>query len=125
MRAFRLTFVLALFLAQPLFAQRGGPALRSPEVLPDGRVTFRIAAPTANDVRVSGEFLTAGEALHRDEKGVWTATVGPVAPDIYSYQLSVDGLAMPRARLDVPGSSPRFFMGSSGASISVANASCS
>jgi enterochelin esterase-like enzyme len=109
MRAFRLTFVLALFVAPPLFAQRGGPALRSPEVLPDGRVTFRIAAPTANDVRVSGEFLKAPEALHRDEKGVWTATVGPVPPDIYSYQLSVDGLAMPRARLDVPGSSPRFF----------------
>ena len=40
MKAFRLTLVLALLMtASFAFAQRGGPALRSPEVLPDGRVT--------------------------------------------------------------------------------------
>jgi enterochelin esterase family protein len=109
MRTLRLTVVLAIVVASPVLAQRGGPAVRSPEVAPDGRVTFRIAAPTATDVRVSGDFLKAPETLQKDEKGVWSVTVGPVSPDIYNYQLSVNGLAMTRARLDVPGASPRFF----------------
>ena len=109
MRAFRLAVVLAMFVAQPLLAQRGGPAPRSPEFLPDGRVTFRIAAPAATDVRITGEFLKAPEALRKDEKGVWSVTVGPVAPEMYFYQFSVDGVVMSRLRLDVPGASPRFF----------------
>ena len=109
MRTFRLTFVLAMVLAQSVLAQRGGPAPRSPELLSDGRVTFRIAAPNATDVRVTGEFLKAPEALRKDEKGVWSVTVGPVSPEIYFYQFSVDGVVMARSRLDVPGPSPRFF----------------
>jgi len=32
------------------------PAMRSPDVHPDRRVTFRIYAPKATDVTVSGEF---------------------------------------------------------------------
>jgi enterochelin esterase family protein len=98
-----------MFVAQPVFAQRGGPALRSPEVLPDARVTFRIAAPNATDVRVSGDFLKAPEALNKDEKGVWSVTIGPVSPEIYNYQLSVNGLVTTRGRLDVPAASPRFY----------------
>ncbi len=109
MRSFRLAVLLAIFVAQPLLAQRGGPAPRSPEILPDGRVTFRISAPNATDVRLTGEFLKAPEALHKDEQGVWSVTVGPVPPELYFYQFSVDGVVMPRSRLDVPGSSPRFF----------------
>ena len=107
MRALVLTLALALF-AAPSWAQRG-PALRSPDVLPDGRVTFRLAAPAATDVQVSGDFLAKPMALHKDDKGVWSATVGPVTPDIYNYQLSVNGLAMTRGRLDVPGATARFF----------------
>jgi enterochelin esterase-like enzyme len=109
MRAFRLTLVIAMFVAQPLLAQRGSPAPRSPEILPDGRVTFRIAAPNAMDVRLTGEFLKSPETLHKDDKGVWSVTVGPVSPEIYFYQFSVDGVVMTRSRLDVPGTAPRFF----------------
>ena len=109
MRAFRLTVVIAMFVAQPVLAQRGGPAPRSPEVLSDGRVTFRIAAQNATDVRLTGEFLKAPETLQKDSKGTWSVTVGPVAPEIYFYQFSVDGVAMTRNRLDVPAAAPRFF----------------
>jgi hypothetical protein len=56
-------------MAGPTFAQRGAPAVRSPEILPDGRVTFRLAAPNATDVRVSGDFLAAPQPLQKDEKG--------------------------------------------------------
>ena len=107
MRTFVLTLTLALF-AVPSFAQRG-TALRSPEVLPDGRVTFRLAAPAASEVQVSGDFLAKPMPLHKDDKGVWSTTVGPVTPEIYNYQLSVNGLAMTRGRLDVPGATARFF----------------
>jgi enterochelin esterase family protein len=74
--------------AQPI------PALRSPEILPDKRVTFRLDAPKAGEVKVTGEFLKQPVSLQKNEKGVWTATVGPVKPDIYSYTFSVDGMRM-------------------------------
>jgi enterochelin esterase-like enzyme len=109
MKAFRLTLVLALLVTPSAFAQRGVPAPRSPELLPDGRVTFRIAAPAATDVRLTGDFLTAPETLRKDEKGIWSVTVGPVSPEVYSYQLSVNGVATTRGRLDVPGASPMFY----------------
>jgi enterochelin esterase family protein len=110
MRAFRLTVALALlFVAPPVFAQRGGPGLRSPEILPDGRVTFRLAAPSASDVRLSGDFLKSPEVLQKDEKGIWSLTVGPVPPEVYNYQLSVNGLVTTRGRLDVPSTAPMFY----------------
>ena len=109
MSTVRLAVVLAMIVASPVLAQRGGPAVRSPEIAADGRVTFRIAAPNANDVRVSGDFIKAPEALQKDEKGVWSVTIGPVPPEIYNYQLSVNGVATTRGRLDVPGPSARFY----------------
>jgi enterochelin esterase family protein len=65
--------------------------LRSPEVALDHRVTFRIYAPKANEVTVSGDF-GAGGKLTRDDEGVWSLTVGPLVPDFYSYTFTVDGV---------------------------------
>jgi enterochelin esterase family protein len=76
---------------------------------PDGRVTFRIAAPNATDVRLSGDLLREARTLSKDEKGIWSITVGPVTPEIYSYQLAVNGVVATRGTLDVPGSSPMFY----------------
>jgi len=109
MKAFSLLVLLVTLAAQPAFAQRGGPALRSPEVQPDRRVTFRLSAPNATDVRLSGDFLKAPESLQKDEKGVWSITVGPVSPEIYGYQLSVNGVTATRGTLDVPGAAPMFY----------------
>jgi enterochelin esterase-like enzyme len=68
--------------------------LLSPEVAADHTVTFRIYAPKASEVTVSGDFLgTSPPAkLTRDDKGVWSATVGPLTPDFYSYAFTVDGV---------------------------------
>ncbi len=68
--------------------------LTSPEVLPDHRVTFRIHAPKASEVTVGGDWLQGpGPAkLEKDERGVWSVTVGPLVPDLYSYAFSVDGV---------------------------------
>ena len=70
--------------------------LKSPEVMPDHRVTFRIYAPKASQVSVSGDWIAQGRGtggkLEKDEKGVWSLTVGPLVPDFYSYSFNVDGV---------------------------------
>jgi enterochelin esterase-like enzyme len=73
-----------------------GNALRSTEVLPDGRVTFRIRALKATAVSVTGEWVpqglgTAGQ-LTNDGQGVWSVTLGPLPADFYSYTFTVDGV---------------------------------
>ena len=64
----------------------------SPEVQADGRVTFRFADPNALKVEVSIEGEAAPTPMQKDEKGIWTATVGPLAPDFYGYNFNADGV---------------------------------
>lgn len=70
--------------------------LKSPEVLSDGRIVFRIYAPKASEVTVGGDWipqgLGTGGKLTKDEQGVWSITVGPLPADFYSYSLTVDGV---------------------------------
>jgi enterochelin esterase-like enzyme len=68
---------------------RGAPPVKSPEVAPDGKVTFRLRAPDAKEVAVTG--IGQRLAMQKDEQGVWTATSDPLHPDIYTYLFSVDG----------------------------------
>jgi enterochelin esterase-like enzyme len=84
-----------------LAAQTPGPAVpaaapaavRSPEVHADRRITFRVAAPNAKAVALSfDEGAVQTHAMARDAAGVWSVTVGPVAPEIYIYNFVVDGL---------------------------------
>jgi enterochelin esterase family protein len=65
--------------------------LNSREVAPDKTVTFRIYAPKADEVSVGGDFGQGG-AMTRDDRGVWSKTVGPLTPDFYSYTFTVDGV---------------------------------
>src|SRR5437870_5538624 len=66
--------------------------VRSPEVSADRTVTFRLNAPKATEVSVTGEFMKGAKSLTKDDKGVWTATVGPVDPEIYYYNFTIDGV---------------------------------
>ena len=70
---------------------RGGfaPAVKSPEVSADGKVTFRLRAPNAREVTVTG--LGKPLPMEKNDQGVWTATTDILKPDIYSYSFSVDG----------------------------------
>ena len=70
----------------------------SPQVLPDRRVTFRLRAPNAGEVTITGDFWlvqTWTEKLVKDDQGVWSVTLGPFSPDLYSYSFSVDGTSIP------------------------------
>lgn len=64
----------------------------SPEIHGDGKVTFRIRAAKASEVKVSGEWTAEPISLARDDEGIWSATVGPLNPELYGYAFMVDGL---------------------------------
>lgn len=85
----------------------GIPEIVSPQINADKTVTFRFAAPSAQSVAVTGDFLPTqkiqtpyGEfdapgtaALTRSVRGLWeyTTTEG-LAPELYSYSFIVDSL---------------------------------
>jgi enterochelin esterase family protein len=78
--------------AQPPTANPAPARAGSPEIGPDRRVTFRLLAPKAGEVLVSGEFMEGTKALEKNADGVWSLTVGPVEPEIYYYNFTVDGV---------------------------------
>jgi enterochelin esterase-like enzyme len=91
--------------------QPRGPSLKSPEIGVDRRVTFRISAPKASEVKITGDVVASPVALEKDGKGVWSITLGPLEADLYSYRFTVDGVtvtdpsnqAKPATILDVRG----------------------
>ncbi|MEB2775483.1 alpha/beta hydrolase-fold protein [Algoriphagus sp. D3-2-R+10] len=84
----------------------GAQQITSPEIHDDSSVTFRIFAPTATSVHVTGDFLPTvkmetpmGEMdgpgkveLVKDDKGVWSFTSDALSPELYSYSFIVDDL---------------------------------
>ncbi len=79
---------------------------KSPEQLPDGRVTFRICAPDATTVTlgssdnedIAPNSFTGGRGrpMTKDDKGLWSVTTpNPLAPNTYRYFFFVDGVRVP------------------------------
>ena len=69
-------------------------AVRSPEILADQKVTFRLRAPNAVDVQLNGDWPQGrGIKMTKDDHGAWSATVGPLAPELWNYTYSVDGVS--------------------------------
>lgn len=95
--SFTLGSVLPAVQAQPPAAAgaAAGAAARpmgSPEIGKDRRVTFRLQAPKATEVSVSGEFMAGSKPLEKNADGVWSVTLGPIDPEIYYYNFTVDGV---------------------------------
>ena len=81
----------------PRFRGPQGPQFTSPEVSQDRRVTFRILAPKAESVRVSGGDMPQigqGAAMTKGTNGVWEVTLGPVDSGAYRYNFNVDGVSV-------------------------------
>jgi enterochelin esterase family protein len=69
----------------------------SPEVGADRRVTFRLLAPEAEAVRLSGGDIPGvgqGLAMTKRENGVWEVTTAPLEPGAYRYLFSVSGVGV-------------------------------
>ncbi|MBO5732147.1 MAG: esterase [Alistipes sp.] len=64
----------------------------SPEIGADGSVTLRLYAPKAEEVKVTGDFLTGEATMIRNENGVWEYHSEPLASELYSYSFIVDGM---------------------------------
>lgn len=99
---FSLTLSLSAFAQQALW---GGPQIVSPEINPDNSVTFRIMAPKAVKVQITGDFLPTqkmatpfgvfdapGVADLVEKDGFWFYTSEPLVSELYSYNFVVDGL---------------------------------
>ena len=107
--------IVCLLGATVSFAQQalfGGASIVSPEINPDNTVTFRVRAPKAVLVQVTGDFLptqkqkvkfgdnemeidATGVANLTEKDGVWEYTTPePVAPEFYTYHFLIDGQKM-------------------------------
>ena len=89
----RFRVLVALFWLPLVAAAQSSLDYVSPEVMPDQRVILRLHAPEARQVVVRGihGIGTKTVALTRDTDGLWSAIVGPLPADIYSYWFEVDG----------------------------------
>ena len=98
MRTLSVLFVVVLICTtasaqQALF---GGQDIISPEVHADNTVTFRLSAPEATRVEISGDFLPPQirqVEMTKNAQGVWEFTTAqPLASELYSYSLIVNGV---------------------------------
>src|SRR5258706_5187430 len=98
-------------------------AVISPIIHADHRITFKLNAPEANNVRLTGHVIGPNAHwLSKDRSlpmtkgadGIWSITMGPLKPDIYDYGYTVDGAGVsdPGNRLnlvEVPGDAPSYY----------------
>src|SRR6188472_93916 len=75
-----------------------GANVISPEVRDDRTVTFRLKAPEARTVALTGGpiLLAVGKGnapipFEKGADGLWSLTVGPLKPNHYVYRLVIDG----------------------------------
>ena len=113
MKAIKMMVVAALCLmgsaaqAQQNLSWGQGPQVASPDVHADNSVTFNLIAPEAQKVQITGDFLPTqkikvegyGEVeapgvvdLVKNDKGVWSFTSEPLKPELYTYNMMVDGV---------------------------------
>lgn len=84
--------LLCLGLQAPASARPPAP-IRSPEVLPGGRVRFRFRAPNVRELLLVLEGAK-DRAMRREETGVWTLTTEALEPDLYGYLFVADGVRL-------------------------------
>jgi enterochelin esterase family protein len=94
---FLLLFSLARFVTAQQIKSAPHPAppvpVVSPEVHPDGSVTFRFRAPNAEEVKLAREGAEP-QAMQKDDQGLWSVTTTPLAPDYYGYSFVADGVRL-------------------------------
>ena len=70
-----------------------GPRVVSPEVLSDKKVTFRLLAPKAEAVVLTGSWdIGTNIPMTKDDQGLWSVTLGPLGEQLWWYSFVVDGV---------------------------------
>ncbi len=103
-------FALIMLISTAAVGQQalwGGGNITSPEIHSDNKVTFRLHAPQAVKVEVTGDFLPTQKmetqygvfdapgvaGLTKNAQGVWEFTTPQaLAPELYSYTFVIDGV---------------------------------
>ena len=91
-------FMVGTLIAQPNFQR--SPQIVSPEINSDNSATFRLNAPEADRVTISGDwmaserFARASKEMTKGDDGVWSYTSEVLSSGIYHYSFSVDGLSV-------------------------------
>jgi len=86
---------ISLNAQQALFAP---PKKPSPEIHSDNTVTFRLLAPTAKEIRLSGDWMSTQSSVRRTEpmvkgdSGIWSYTTKALPSDLFTYSFIVDGV---------------------------------
>ena len=97
---------------QPYVAGEGQQKFKSPEFLPDDKLTLRFLAPKAREVKLyfgTARFDQGVYPMTKDADGVWSVTIGPVSPEIYPYAFQVDGLTIRQGQVEVPAPTPQLY----------------
>lgn len=97
-RIIAVAIVIIIGFARVLLAQGrpAGPQVVSPDVSSDRRITFRVLAPQAQDVRLNATDIPANgpaAALTKGQSGIWELTTPPVPAGAYRYAFTIDGVA--------------------------------
>ncbi len=101
MKRFALSMTAAALLMLPAaYSQQAAPGRAataprpvSPEIHGDRTVTFRLAAPKANEVTLNGSWEGARDIkMSKDDNGIWSVTVGPLGAQLWGYWFLVDGV---------------------------------
>lgn len=78
---------------KPLAKKTRPQPIVSPLLFGDGRITFQVSAPNAREVFLTGQMLKQNRIpLGKDDRGIWSATIEPVAAGVYEYSFLIDGL---------------------------------
>ena len=74
------------------------PKVLSPEVAPNNATTFRLIAPDANKVALTGNWMQQTSAsapqvnMVKDNNGVWSVKQDSLGSDLYLYNFIIDGV---------------------------------
>lgn len=96
-----ITWVMTIVTCFSAFAQEANSlafraGVKSPE-LADGQVTFRFVAPKARKVSVSASWMGYDASklqMTQDQNGIWSVSTPKPAPELYTYNIVVDGVSM-------------------------------
>jgi enterochelin esterase-like enzyme len=99
----QLIFIIAAmtllsFQANAQQSLNGVTVIISPDIHEDHTVTFRVQAPGADEVKLTGDWMPAegwvpgSQAMERDDKGMWTYTTSVLEPELYGYAFLIDGV---------------------------------
>ncbi len=70
----------------------GGNELISPEINDDKSVTFRLKAPDARRVEITGDWALSPLMMTQGNDGIWTLRTEPFSSELWTYRFRIDGV---------------------------------